>query len=234
MKIIEKTIVGMLCLIIASCTNQEVTSIVSLTNAPLATSTPSKEIPTIQTTPTLAYEEIGYFPTYIARWRFYKWRLSFTLPRHWITSEHFNIVKAEHYFDLERNEDNFTFFSQPFENSKREKSVAEIRFRFQNIPEGLNPKNFSKTDWELCKDNGFQIEEVIMPEKIGNDLFNSVLYKCNLSLENVAEQSLYVIHANHVFYKDIGIEIIMIANADVFQIVEKEFVEFMKSLSFEQ
>lgn len=201
-----------LLLVLASCTNQQM------------------KITSVPTLPD------GVSAVYTNRYRFTKWNLSFTLPEHWImensTPEIFGINRYE-YTVNDNNGDKYIFFSDLIQNDNGEKSVAEIQFLFQAIPSNQEPGNFSDIDWEMCTDNGFQVKEIITPEKIGHDLYKPVMYECSFRSTNTVEKYLYVIHATYQTHKDIGIEIILSAENSIFQEVEKEFQDFINSVSFE-
>lgn len=217
------------CLMIVTCASQQV--------AIDATQTTFNPTETHFSTVSSPLSDDGIYATYTDRWRFYNWRLSFTLPQQWtakkLPPDSFGPYKVDHFADPDGNKDNWVFYSEPIENENGEKSVAEIRFRFQNIPEGLAPNDFSETEWETCSASGFQIDDISNPEKIGNDLYQPILYKCSFAVDGKPSQKLYVIHAIHQTRKDIGIEVVLIANSDIFQKLETDFQDFMKRLSFE-
>ena len=145
----------------------------------------------------------------------------------------FGPYKVNHFTDSDGDGDNWIFDSEPIANDDGEKSAAEIKFRFQKVPEGLESNDFPETKWETCSASGFQVNDISNPEKIGNDLYQPTLYKCSFALDGMPKQELYVIHAIHQTRKDVGIEVVLIANSDIFSKVEKDFQTFMKSLSFE-
>ena len=125
---------GLLCLVISSCVSQQVT----------ATTSPTET--------TYVLEKDGIFATHTDRWRFYEWRLSFTLPSQWLAKDlppdYFNPYKVEHFADTNGSGDNWIFCSESIENETGGRSAAEIRFRFKRIHQGLAPTDFSDAEWE--------------------------------------------------------------------------------------
>jgi hypothetical protein len=212
-------IMSLLCFVISSCTNQQ---------AAVATS------PIV---PPYVSKADGIFATHPDRWRFYEWRLSFTLPSQWMAKDlppdYFGPYKVDHFANTDGNGDNWIFYSEPIENEKGEQSFAEIRFRFQNIPDGFTPNDISETEWETCSASGFRVDDISNPEKIGNDIYQPTLFKCSFAIDGSPNQESYVIHAIHQTRKDVGIEIVLIANSDIFSKIENDFQLFMQRLSFE-
>jgi len=200
-------ILNLLCLIIVSCTNQ-------------------REI--IKTTPTTFASDImpnKFSVTSDGLIKFDIWHLSFLLPQDW------DVNKYEFGIDSGYKIESYYFYGSEYSIGNGQKDYPTLTFLFHPIANNVEMGTYLKTLKNWTDDSAFKFIKTYSPKELGLNLDSAIAYKCQYQKNEMENITCYVIRA---VYGNINVEIHMLSDTNIFEQVDEQFLETIKSISVEQ
>ena len=187
---------------------------------------PSTSVPTSTITQTITVVSSTEIPNRFSvvdnrKIKFDNWHVSVILPEDWDIDKHQLGYDGGFHIEL------YLFWGPEFIIEKGWRFVPEVIFSFHPFKNELEESTYLTDKLPDAIELGYKIEKSFSPEEIGLGLASATVQKCRF--ESV-KQTCFVIRAVH---KNNGIEIHMSVDARIFPQVETQFLEIIRSISFE-
>jgi hypothetical protein len=223
-------IVSLLCLLIVACTSRQATPFAISTNTaqPIPTSTtPLTTTPAVTATDSLLPD--GLIMLNPNHYKFVTWSISFSLPGNWDIKNRLYMSPVGTGSSLQVGRELYIFYRNNRTGNDPKSEYPSIAILFETIPDQVDIKTYSENT--LAKGHGANIviNQTINPKQLGLNLDSAIAYESSYIFEDI-EYKQYIIHA---LYQTTGIEIIMNSDSESFASFDREFLFFLKNLSFE-
>jgi len=153
---------------------------------------------------------------------FDNWHMSLLLPKGW------DINKYEFGMDNGFKIESYYFYGPEYPNGIGGKSYPSLSVRFHPVETTEEKSVYLEhiSNWDKYAE--FTIDQLYSPKEIGLNLDSANGYKCRFK-DGRFNRLCYVVRAVN---ENVGAEIMMESNSYIFQKVEAQFLELIKSISF--
>ena len=158
---------------------------------------------------------------------FDNWHLSFLFPKEWdINTLDKNL---EYGWDNGFKIEHYDFYGPDIDIGNNRKDYADLTFQFHPFANNLEKSTYLTTIKNETEDPEFKIIDTYSSKQLGVNWNLIIGYKCQYNY--VYDKTCYLVRA---VYQNSGIEIWMVSDSTIFQQVQPQFLEILKSLSFGQ